>query len=130
MVGEIAPTFRTVIGSLPTNAGGGLGMAASQLGEQAIFEVARKIDSRDAREGYLRQICGDDAAIDQRVRTLLKAYEESASFLESPVAAALITADEPVREGSGANIGPYKLLEQIGEGGFGVVFLALQRSFR
>ena len=52
--------------------------------EQAIFEVARNIDSREAREAYIQQICGDDAAIGRRVRALLKAYEERASFLESP----------------------------------------------
>src|SRR5207247_6771754 len=56
-------------------------MAAMSLDEQAIFEVARKIDSREAREAYMQQVCGDDAAIGQRVRVLLKAYEASASFL-------------------------------------------------
>ena len=57
-------------------------MAAMCPDEQAIFEVARKIDSREAREAYLQQVCGDDAAIGQRARALLKAYEESGSFLD------------------------------------------------
>src|SRR5262245_406035 len=56
------------------------------LDEQGIFEVARKIDSREAREAYLQQICGGDAALKQRVRDLLKAYDGNPSFLEAPAA--------------------------------------------
>jgi hypothetical protein len=55
-------------------------MVAKNLDEQAVFEVARKIDPGEAREAYLQQVCGDDAAVGRRVRALLKAYEESASF--------------------------------------------------
>src|SRR5260370_37011775 len=106
-------------------------MAAMFLDEQAIFEVARKIDSGAAREAYLQQICGDDAAIGQRVRALLKAYEEGASFLESPAAALVGTADAPaLAERPGTLIGPYKLLQQIGEGGMGTVFMAEQTQPR
>src|SRR5213076_1613514 len=104
-----------------------LSMAAMCRDEQAIFEVARKIHSREAREVYLQQICGDDAAIGERVRALLKAYEASASFLESPAAGPAGTIDMPApAERPGTVIGPYKLLQQIGEGGMGTVFMAEQ----
>src|SRR5262245_9422544 len=101
-------------------------MVAKSLDEQAIFEVARTIEVRAAREAYLRQVCGGDVALAERVKALLGAYEQSAGFLEAPPSAlsvdAGLTRDEPITERPGTVIGPYKLLEQIGEGGFGVVF--------
>jgi len=101
-------------------------MTAEPLDEQAIFEVARKMDSQEARDAYLQKACGDDVAAGRRIRALLQAYDESASFLEAPAAASIATIAEPGQEFRGAVIGLYKLIEQIGEGGMGAVWMAQQ----
>ena len=79
-------------------------MNAIGIDEQSIFEVARKIDSLTARDAYFAQVCGNDSAIEQRVRALLKAYEESASFLETSPAA--LNGDDAILERPGSVIGP------------------------
>jgi serine/threonine protein kinase/tetratricopeptide (TPR) repeat protein len=105
-------------------------MAAEDLNEQAIFEVARKIGNLDVREAYLRQVCGPDEALIGRVRALVLAFEENASFLEGPASALREevggTVDQPAVEQPATVIGPYKLLQPIGEGGMGAVFMAEQ----
>src|SRR6059058_4456137 len=102
-------------------------MASEILDEKAIFNVARQIGSPDARAEYLRQACGADSGLRERVQDLLRAYEEQASFLESPAAAPAATIDaSAAAERTGTVIGPYKLLQQIGEGGMGTVWMAQQ----
>src|SRR6187399_3007343 len=102
-------------------------MASEMLDEKAIFNVARQIGSPDARAEYLQQACGTDSGLRERVHVLLRAYEEQASFLESPPPVGVApTIDQPAAESPGAVIGPYKLIEPIGEGGMGAVWMAQQ----
>jgi serine/threonine protein kinase/Flp pilus assembly protein TadD len=100
-------------------------MNAFMLDEEAIYHVARRIDDRDARAAYLDQVCSGDAALRGRVEGLLRACEREDSFLEVPACA--LTVEIPaVAERPGMSIGPYELMERIGEGGMGMVFVAEQ----
>ena len=86
--------------------------------------------SPDARIAYLKQVCRDDVEV-ERIVTLLKEGSADASFLEkSPLQVdSVLTEDLPAGVNlSGTMIGPYKLLQPIGEGGFGVVYMAEQTS--
>jgi WD40 repeat protein/serine/threonine protein kinase len=79
------------------------------------------------RVAYLEGACGSDAALRALVEGLLESHERAGSFLEQPLFEPTPTTDTPAApEKLGAAIGPYKLLQQIGEGGMGTVFMAEQ----
>jgi serine/threonine protein kinase/WD40 repeat protein len=80
----------------------------------------------EARAAYLDEVCGNDRELKSRIVRLLDAQPKAADFLESPAAELGATVDQPITEKPGTQIGPYKLLQQIGEGGFGVVYMAEQ----
>ncbi len=95
------------------------------MSERSIFIEALETQDPDQRAALLDQVCAGDSDLRQRVEQLLNRYQGAGSFLESP-APGLTSCEPAVSEGPGTVIGPYKLLQQIGEGGFGVVFLAEQ----
>jgi WD40 repeat protein/serine/threonine protein kinase len=74
----------------------------------------------------LQQVCGDDAALRAQVEQLLQAHAQIGAFHEVPRQVAMATLDPPISEHAGTQIGPYKLLQPIGEGGMGVVYMAEQ----
>jgi eukaryotic-like serine/threonine-protein kinase len=98
------------------------------MSERDLFIGALRITDLAERAQWLDVECGGDASLRRRIDVLLGAYDHAGSLLESPPLDGGPTQDQPVEEQIGAAIGPYKLLEQIGEGGFGVVYLAEQTT--
>ncbi|MDG2388997.1 MAG: serine/threonine protein kinase, partial [Planctomycetaceae bacterium] len=101
--------------------------SAQQSNEEVIFNTARKIDSVEARQEYLEQVCAGDASLRERVDHLLQSQADESQFLEAP-ALEPTQAWAPIHEQPGERIGRYKLLQRIGEGGFGVVYMAEQEK--
>ena len=87
------------------------------------MEKALEIQGSGERAAYLALTCGGDTALRDEVESLIAAHLEDDTFMTS-LADPLWS--ETRREGEGDMIGRYKLLQQIGEGGFGTVFLAEQ----
>src|SRR5262249_7470370 len=87
-----------------------------------------------SRERFLDRACAADPALRQRVAELMAALGRAGKFLQEPAAAACtpgVTSGyqpEDAHEGPGSVIGPYKLLQQIGEGGMGIVFMTEQQQ--
>src|SRR6516165_8479732 len=97
------------------------------MNERALFEAALDRKDPEQRLAYLNEACGADQPLRQQIEGLLKAQEMLGSFLVAPPPAPAATVDQPaVTERPGSIIGPYKLLQQIGEGGMGTVFMAEQ----
>ena len=92
--------------------------------EREIFTAALAQENPDQRAAFLDEQCADNAPLRQRIESLLADHQQLGSFMDVPSPAA--TLDQSPRERPGTMIGPYKLLQQIGEGGMGVVYMAEQ----
>src|ERR1700690_3253356 len=94
----------------------------------AIFDAALELPP-ERRPAYLIEACGGDDSLRQRVEALLRAHESVEAFMDHP---AVDLRREPLvvqpAEQPGDKIGRYKLLQQIGEGGCGVVYMAEQEE--
>ena len=81
----------------------------------------------DQRFAFLTEACREDAELRERVERLLRSHEQLGSFHEEARETDAVV-DHSVIVKSGVQIGPYKLLQQIGEGGMGTVFMAEQSA--
>jgi hypothetical protein len=99
-----------------------LAMAINIASIEAIFSEALEISSAEARVVYLARACAADPELGRQVESLLGVHDRAGRFLASPTVSFESGSPEPV----GSTIGPYKLLEPIGEGGMGTVYMAEQ----
>jgi WD40 repeat protein/serine/threonine protein kinase len=94
---------------------------------QEVFLAAVERHRPEDWDAYLSQACADDDELRRQVNLLLKAHLEAGNVLGAAGSESDETgADQTTAEAPGALIGPYKLLEQIGEGGMGTVWMAQQ----
>jgi serine/threonine protein kinase len=100
----------------------------SEQRQEEIFSEAIKYRDRAERDAYVSRACGNDQELLAKVQGLLH-HHDTQAFLDSPPAGSGVTlGDSPLTEGPGTKIGRYKLLQQIGEGGFGAVYMAEQEK--
>src|SRR5438046_1517039 len=104
-----------------------------------IFLAAVEKPGSAERQAFLQEACGADEELRRQVEALLRQHEQASGFLESPPpglgetvdsdpAAAAVRTGPPAAgpEAVGSRLGPYKLLQPLGEGGMGTVYLAEQ----
>jgi len=97
--------------------------------EAELFTEALELPASE-RAGFLDLVCGADVSLSRRIRELLDTHERAGKFLEQSAQKIgnRARADVLVGEKPGDSIGRYKLLQQIGEGGGGIVFMAEQEE--
>lgn len=117
-------------------------MRPSRSSEKSIFLEALDIDSVEDRIAFVEAACRGDAALHASITSLLLAHERDDNPVDTPIirkrdrrrlfnseTESYVVVDHPLTgQAIGTMIGPYKLMEQIGEGGFGLVYVADQQS--
>ena len=104
---------------------------SGQTLEEELFEAAITKDSAAEREAFLKSACGEDEELRSRIEVLVEGYFEGEGFLtQTPDRgpAAATGGENPTTDGPGTRIGAYKLLQAIGQGGFGSVYMAEQKK--
>lgn len=110
---------------------GGELMADAAKSDREIFDTVLEIDHLGDRAAVLEQLCHGDLEQLARVQDLLDAFGEAEGFLDTWDPHGLTTRNprpEGIKEAPGTVIGNYKLLQEIGTGGFGVVYMAEQQK--
>lgn len=117
-------------------------MKSFRSSEKSIFLEALDIESAEERIAFVQGACRGDQALFSSVSALLHEHEREDNPVDTPIAASydpgLLAIEETSGDDRGSDscsgpalgsmIGPYKLMEQIGEGGFGLVYVADQQS--
>ncbi|MHB8953704.1 MAG: tetratricopeptide repeat protein [Pirellulaceae bacterium] len=98
------------------------------MNAEELFLAALERQTTAERKAFLDGVCAQDPSLREQVEALLRSHEAVGSFLVSPLFEGAETVIQPALERPGSNIGPYKLLEEIGHGGMGVVYLAEQKE--
>src|SRR5262249_40051126 len=100
--------------------------------EEQIFEAALQLHTPEQKAAYVKEACASDEKQRQQVEALLNAHERAGGFLDPPPGPpsgktlVVTTGMLAITEGPGDKIGRYKVLQQIGEGGCGAVYMAEQ----
>lgn len=99
------------------------------MNEREIFARAAEIADSGEQSAYLLEACGPDRALLAHLKELLRSQEQLGDFLDKPPdLPSELLAQLSACAGAGTHIGPYKLLQPIGEGGMGVVYMAEQEQ--